>query len=264
VWPVPLSAQPALIQTVGFEAIQTDLLTLALPAAPSPGHLLVAVCGTATPQTIDSVSPGWLVAIDETTSNPGQAILYKVADTGDAAGFTIRWATATRMGVHLYEYSGMDTVTPVGATASSSGSSNDASTGALTTVLPDEVIVAGLVVTSDDPVSDWSGGFVERNNFVSTQPPRAAATYLGGDLVATAPGSYGTSVTFGGKKAKWIGQVVSFNPTPSISVFVTNANLAFGTEPVNTWVAPQNTVISPTSRTYRMLRYSAICTCPAK
>ncbi len=236
-------AQPALIQSTWLEAVRTDLATLTPSSPPTPGNVLVAICATATAQTLDSISPGWLVAIDESANGPGQAVLYKVADGADTVGLTIRYSAATRLGIQLFEYSGIDSVAPLQGVSSSSGSSTTPMTGSVTTLQPDEMVVAGLVVLTDDPLSSPTGGFVEQQSFVNSTPPRAHATYVGADLLANTPGSYSTSVTIGGRKARWRGQIAAFNPTPAISVRVTNGTFAFGTQPPDIWLFPESTLV---------------------
>jgi hypothetical protein len=124
-----------------------------------------------------------------------------------------------------------------------SGSDNNPMSGSVTTLQPDELVLAGIVALTDDPVSGWTGGFVEQNNFITPQPPRAPSTHTGADLLASLPGSYSTSVTFGGKKGRWRGQIVAFNPSPAVSVRVTNGTFAFGTQPPDVWLAPQSTLV---------------------
>lgn len=241
--PPRVRAQPALVQSNRLQAVQTNQATLALPAAPTPGNLLVAICGTAVPQTFTSITPGWLVAIDQSNNGPGQAILYKVAKVTDASGLTIQYATATRLGLQLFEYSGIDTLAPLHASSSNSGNTNSPFTGNVTTTLANELLVAGITARTTTPVTAWSNGFVARYNFANSQPPNSPSSYAGADRVAATAGSYGTSVTFPGGNVRWRAQIVAFNPTPPISVLVTNGAFAFGTEPANTWLAPESTLV---------------------
>lgn len=236
-------AQPALIQSALTESVQTDLASVALSSPPTPGNVLVAFCGTATAQTLDSISPGWQIAIDESANGPGLAILYKVADPGDTVGLTIRYSAGTRLGVQLLEYSGIDTALPIQAVASSSGSDVAPQTGSVTTLVPDERVVAGIVALTDEPVSGWTGGFAQIQNFVTGQPPRAPSTHTAADRLATAPGTYSSSVNIAGRKARWRGQIVALNPTPAVSVRVTNGTFSFGTQPPDIWLTPESTLV---------------------
>lgn len=236
-------AQPILVQSNWLQAIQVDQATLALTSPPTPGNVLIAICGTAVAQTLDSISPGWLIAIDESANGPGLAMLYKVADSTDTAGLTIRYAMATRLGMQLYEYTGIDPVNPLQAVVSSSGSDTLPTTASVTTLQPDELLVAGLIVLTDDPVTGWTGGFVEHHNFVTSQPPRAPSTHAGADLVAASVGSYATSTVIGGRKARWRMQLAAFSPAAPISVLVSNGTFAFGTQPANLWLPPQSTLV---------------------
>jgi hypothetical protein len=236
-------AQPALVQSNWLQATQTNQATLALAAPPAPGNVLVAICATAVAQALTVVTPGWSVAIDQSANGPGQAILYKVARAADAAGLTIRYAASTRLGIQLFEYSGIDTLNPFHAVASSSGNSTSPTTGAVTTLLPNELLVAGFVALVDVLASGWTNGFVQRHNFLNVRQPAALAAYTGADRAAGTPGSYATSVTFGGQKVRWRGQVAAFNATPPVSVLVTNGTLAFGTEPPDVWLTPKSTLV---------------------
>lgn len=241
--PGGVAAQPALVQSNWRQALQTNQATLTFTAPPTPGNTLVAICATAVAQALTVVTPGWSIAIDQSANGPGQAILYKVATAADAAGLTIQYATATRLGMQLFEYSGIDTLNPLHAVTSSSGNSNAPTTGSVATVVANELLVGGIVAFSDGLMSGWSGGFVQRHNFINTRPPAATAAYAGADRVAATPGSYASSVTFGGKKGRWRGQIAAFNPTPPVSVLVTNGALAFGTQPTDTWLVPESTLV---------------------
>jgi hypothetical protein len=145
--------------------------------------------------------------------------------------------------MQLFEYSGVDTAAPIQAVASASGSDQTPTTGSVTTLQSGEVLVAGLVALTDDPVSGWTSGFAEHHNFINSTPPRASATYVGADLLAGVPGSYGTSVSIGGRKARWRGQIAALSPTPAISVAVTNGTFAFGTQPPDVWLAPASSLV---------------------
>lgn len=236
-------AQPALVQSTWLQAKQTNQATATWPAPPTPGNVLVAICATAVAQTLTVVSPGWSIALDQSANGPGQAILYKVARAADAAGLSIQYATATRLGMQLFEYSGLDTLNPLHTVASSSGNSNAPTTGSVTTLLANEVVVAGIVAMSDFPLAGWTGGFAQRHNFMNTRPPASTSAYGGADQIAALPGNYATSTSFGGKKGRWRGQVAAFNPASPVSVLVTNGALAFGTQPIDTWLAPESTLV---------------------
>jgi len=236
-------AQPALVQSAWEESVRTDMATVQLPSPPTSGNVLVAVCGTATAQTLDSTSPGWQIAIDESGNGPGLAILYKTAESADAAGLTIRYSAATRLGVQLFEYAGIDTVAPLQAVSSSSGSDTRPATGSVTTLQANEMVVAGVVALTDDPVSGWTGGFAEIANFINSQPPRAPSTHAAAELLAGTPATHSTSVTIAGRKARWRGQIAAFNPTPTVSLRVTSGTFSFGTQPPDIWLPPESTLV---------------------
>jgi hypothetical protein len=237
------AAPPALVQSAWMESVQSATATLQLPSPPTPGNVLVALCGTATAQTLDSISAGWLFAIDESDNDPGLAILYKTAGSADTVGLTIRYSARTRLGLQLLEYSGVDTVTPLQAVSSSSGSDTRPLTASVTTLQAYEMVLAGIVVLTDDPVSGWSGGFDEIANFTTSQPPRAPSTHAAADLLAGTPGTHSTAVTIAGRKARWRGQIAAFNPAPAMSIRVISGTFSFGTQPPDTWLSPESTLV---------------------
>jgi hypothetical protein len=179
-------------------------------ATPTAGNLLIAVAanrGSSTPST----PAGWSVAIDESASSPGQVIFYKIAGASEAATVTIGgYSTATRLGLQLYEYSGVDRRAPLDQTASSSGSSATPSTAATAvTTSANEVLVAGFVLDSSDTFASWTSSFTERNDFQNGGAPSSAASYAGADRIVSAPGTYSTGATATGSAA-WRGQIATF------------------------------------------------------
>jgi len=70
-------------------------------------------------QCTNTVSPGWSTAKYGPSHTPGQSIYYKVAGAAEPTVVTFSGYPLgfdTRLGLHIYEYSGIDTATPLDVT----------------------------------------------------------------------------------------------------------------------------------------------------
>jgi hypothetical protein len=212
---------------------------VAFLAAQTAGNLNVVVVGWSdTAATITSVSDSagnaYALAVGPTVS-AGQETLgtYFAPNIRASAAntVTVRFsaAAAAYPDVRILEYSGLDLVNPLHATAAAAGSSITSSSGSLTTTVPNTLLVAANVVatTTVGP----STGFTTR---MITNPDGNIAE----DRIVSSTGTYSASTPLSAT-GSWVMQLVAFQavisippppdttpPTVSITVPAANATVA--------------------------------------
>lgn len=236
-------ADPVLIQTINSEEAPAASISATFATGPVSGHLLVAIAANRDNVTLDSYSSGWSTALDQSANAPGQAILYRVAGASESSTLTVNYSGSTRLGLQLYEYSGIVQSSPLDATASNTGTGLSLSSTSITTAQSNELVIAGFVVQDVRTFSSWTNSFVEQNDFANSGSTDRMS-FAGADLIAGAAGSYSTAVTASGSGTPaWRGQIAGFLPD-ALSVQVSDATFTFGTQLLNTWLSAQTTVIT--------------------
>jgi hypothetical protein len=203
---------PALVQKAHNEtAGAAGSINATFASAPAQSRLLVAIVGERTNVTI--VQPaGWSTAINQ-PGGPGQAIFYKVAGASEPSSLTVSLSGGTtRLGLQLYEFSGVASVSPLDATASATGNSATPASGNATTTQAIELLIAGEVVQSPTSVSAWTNSFVEQNDNTNGGASNRAQ-YGGATRIVQATGTYSTAAT-AAASANWRGQIATFKAAP--------------------------------------------------
>ena len=209
--PTSAFAAPALVQTNSFANSANGLsISVSYSSPPTAGNLLIAIAGNSAPVAVSSIPAGWSTAVQDTNRQPGQLIIYKVAAVAEPSDVTINYTgTGTRLGLQIYEYSGVPAAI-LWQTGQSIGSGSPASSASVTTTTTDELVIAGFTVDDPASFSAWTNSFTERNDFVNGGATSFQATYAGADRIAPTPGSYSTSAAIGGGN-NWIGQIARFS-----------------------------------------------------
>jgi hypothetical protein len=193
-----------------YAAPQASLatVTVTFPAAQAAGNLNVVVVGwndtKATVSSVtDSAGNAYAVAAGR-TARPGkasQAIYYAKNIRGGANLVTVKFsAAAVSPDIRILEYSGLDTVKPLVAAASGTGSSSTSSTGSLKTTVPNVLLVAANVVGTATSVP--GAGFTSR---VLTAPEADIVE----DQIVSTPGTYRASARLSAS-GYWVMQLVAF------------------------------------------------------
>jgi hypothetical protein len=213
----------ALVQTVNGQAAPGTTVSATLSAA-TANNTIVAVCGATTSVTLSITAGGTFSTAINQAGTPSQGIFYKVS-TGGETTITCTSSASTRLGIHVYEYSGMETTSVLdGTPGSNSGNSTSPSTGSTTTSVASTVLVGGLTVAGNDAFTTWTNTFTERNDFTNTGAAGSRGTYGGADRIVTATGTYSTGATIG-TAANWRGQVAAFKGTTgALSVDIVNGS----------------------------------------
>ncbi|MBA2279148.1 hypothetical protein H0V99_01770 [Candidatus Saccharibacteria bacterium] len=223
------NAAVALVQTHNNATTSGTTVTATFTSA-TANNLLVVVCGARDSATLSITTPasGYSTAINE-AGTPSQAIFYKVAGGGETTT-TCTSSVTTRMGIHIYEYSGLVTSSVLDATGSSTGTSTSPATGNVTTTTANSLLIAGLVVDVDTTYSTWTNSFTERNDFANVGAIALRSTYGGADRIVTSTGTYSTSATTA--SGAWRGQIAAFKAfNPVLSVDIVNSSGASVTSP---------------------------------
>ena len=220
-------AAPALVQTnSSANGANATTITATFASTPAAGNLLVAIAGNHDATTVQSIPAGWQTAVQDTGIAPGQLVIYKVAGAAEPTAVTITYTTASRLGIHIYEYSGIP-LAVFRQVVETSGSGSSLAAGAVTTTTNNELVIAGFTINANTSFTAWSNSFVEENDFANTGPAASRSTYGGADRVAPTPGSYSTTATAAASGA-WLGQIVRFSPASISGTVFEDANYGGG------------------------------------
>ncbi len=207
-------AVPAFVQKKNSSSQNVSSVAATFDSTPISGNLLIAIVSNRV-SSIPTTPTGWSVAISTTNVSPGQVIYYKIAGASEPTTVTVTdYATTDqRLGIQIFEYSGVDTLDQ---TNQSSGNGSSLSTGSITTTVADELLIAGVVTLSSTNFSAWSNSFTEQHDFgvggFGTQ-----ITAGGADRIVTTTGSYSTTAT-ASVSGNWRAQIASFSVAGSINI----------------------------------------------
>ena len=248
--PTIVSAQPVLVQSASDINQGAVFVNATLGSTPTEGNLLIAVAGnrdssgSPLPQ-----SAGWTAVLEESLNSPGQIIYYKIAGPSESAfvGFN-SYDTATRLGIQIYEYSG---VSELVTWSSKSGTGAAVSTTSVATTSADQLVLVGVVYNqsaSDSPsFSSWGSSFVEQLDFTNGGTPSAKSAYGGADIISSGAGSYSTSVTAATSGQPWRANVVVFGPPVTAAL---TGSLAGGVNEYDIITGGETLIITLTGATW--------------
>ncbi len=199
-------------------------------------NLLIAVCGAHDAVTITGPT-GFSTAKNE-TGTPSQGIFYKVA-TGGEQSLSCTASVSARLGIQIYEYSGMVTSSPLDAvnTTASTGTSVSPASGSVVTTSASDLILAAVTTNTGTGISSWTNSLTLENGFSNSGAKTSQSSYSGADRFVSATGTY-SSVATAGASAAWRGQIVAFKQVPLIlsadivdasGVSVTNPSVSMST-----------------------------------
>ncbi len=124
-------------------------------------------------------------------------IAYKIAGAAEGTDVTVSVSASDDQTITIFEYSGIDTVSPLDQTAANAGTPTSCSTGTTpTTSTADELLIAGVGLngTSGGWANTWSNGFTQQSTVVSTvsidNQKSASST---ADRIVVATGAYETT-----------------------------------------------------------------------
>lgn len=193
---------------VGSSATGTSATTGGLPAAPTPGNLLLIAVTINQNGVTDLACAGFtkLVPDHQDTSGAYEALLAKIADGSEQAGRTITWTGSGHWVVNYYEYSGE--LADLGSITESV--TNPWAEGATTT----PAAAAPSPTTDSNELAVFIAGRVSRNTM---QSGPTGGFVLDDDVVS----SGGTATTGTGMSVAH--KILTANETPSSSVTLGNS-----------------------------------------
>ncbi len=211
---VDLKAAPALVQSnTAVNGGNSSSITATYTSTPTAGNLLIAIVGNKDVLTLGALPAGWTKGVADENRSPGLVILYKIAGVAEPSDVTINYSGSTRLGLQIFEYSGIPGAT-LRQFVETSGSGTSLATGTVTSTTADELIITGFTIDVGTTFTGWSNSFTERTDVNNGGAPAFAASYALADRVATVPGSYQTTATVGSSGA-WLGMIARFSSTPN-------------------------------------------------
>jgi hypothetical protein len=206
----------------------TNSVTATFAAAATANNLIVAIAAARdNGDTITLTAPmGFSTAINSSGAGagdgtPAQAIFYKIAAGGEMA-ITVTSSAADTLGLHIYEYSGINTASPLDATGSASGTTATPSSGSVTTTNANDLLIAGLVIRrTAGSYNAPANSFTERNDFLVTGA-NGNILLAGEERIVNTAGTYSTSAgTSPSTAANWRGLIAAFKQAPNLAPTIT-------------------------------------------
>ena len=224
------AATPTFLQTRAQEVTSGTTNSLTFSSANSEGNLIVAYVIWSNTNTVtlsDSKGNGYVSAAGRTTwgSNWSSQVFYAKAIAGGTNTVTTTFASAISSFAVLYihEYSGVDKIAPVDATATATGSSSAVSSGSLATSFASDLLFNATA--SSNTVTSGDGGYTTRSTAFGNRTQ---------DRNVTSAGSYTAAAVQNG--ASWVSHLLAFKadnpssdttpPTVAISAPTSGENVS--------------------------------------
>ena len=214
-WSIPKTdAAVSLVQATSTNS-GTSPVSLSFSTTPTAGNLLVAICSADAAATISAPS-GFSTVINE-SSDPAQAIFYKVS-VGNETSISCGFSAGGDMAIQIYNYSGIENVTPLDAynTSTSSGSTTPASTGSVSTNNASDLLIGAVTSDASSGIASWTNSFVQETATTSGGKPSTRLDAASADLSVSSSGSY-SSLPAVQSGSNWRGQIAAFKIAPAAS-----------------------------------------------
>lgn len=211
--PKPAFAAATLVQSATGVTNGGTSVSATYLASPTAGNLLIAVCGVRASATITGPS-GFTTAINE-AGTPSQAIFYKVSAGTESGAQSCGSSVSGRLGIAIFEYSGMTTASPLDAvnTVASTGNSTSPASGSVTTATASTLLVGGLTTQANTTFTSWTNSFTEVADFANGGAAASRASYAVATSEVSTTGTYSTVAAAG--TGAWRGQIAAFKVAPS-------------------------------------------------
>ncbi len=173
-----------------------------LPAAATAGNLLVIVCSVGASSTV-SVA-GYSTAAASVSGTVSQGIFYKIATGGETTA-TCNSSLRTRNGIgaHMYEYSGMNTLSTLDTNATTSGTGTALSSGSATPTSSSSLVFTAFTTIGGTSFSGITAGYTKRADTLNTIHLGEAERFT---TLTTAQSVAATNTV----SAAWRGQIAIF------------------------------------------------------
>lgn len=174
-------------------------ITATLAATPTSGNLLVAV--VTRPNGLLPTVAGFTLAVN-CPGATASAIYYKTAGVSESRNVVASVTTFGYIGLIVYEFSGGCTQLST-TNANSGGSSTSGTTGAVTVLFPDEVLMVSMTTSNDmGSTAGWSSPFITN----SSDGTRSQTGYITNPSAGSKNGSitWTNSFSYGSVIARFI------------------------------------------------------------
>jgi hypothetical protein len=221
--PYDAGAVAQLVQTKTGVTDGGTSVSASFTSAATANSLLVAVCGGRSSGTFTGPS-GFTTAKLE-AGTPTQGIFYKVAAGGEQS-ISCTSNASMRLGIHIYEYRGVQISSPLNAvnTTASTGASSSPASGSVVTTNANDLLLAAITTNANTSISAWNNSFTLQSNFVNGGTTASRAMYSGAARSVSATGTYSSTATASASGA-WRGQIAAFKLlTPILSTDVVDGS----------------------------------------
>ena len=166
-------------------------------SAPTQDNLLVLVHHYRDDQTV-TLPAGWTQAVVRVIDKSTTTIAYRIAGAAEGTGVTVSVSRDKHQTLHIFEYSGIDPVSPLDKTASNPCSTPTASCSSgttATTSVADELVIAaiGLAGASGSWDDTWTNAFTEQSTVESTGTSDERSASSIADRIVTTTGTFETT-----------------------------------------------------------------------
>ena len=176
----------------------TISVTATYGAAPTQDNLLVLVHHYRNIGTV-TLPAGWTQAVASVSSGDTTTIAYKIAGAAEGTGVTVSVSVDHHQTLTIFEYSGIDTVSPLDRTASNACPTpvTSCSSGTTaTTIQADELVIAGIGLkgSAGGWANTWTNGFTQQSTVESTLGGAASHSASStADRIVSAIGTFETT-----------------------------------------------------------------------
>ena len=166
-------------------------------SAPTQDNLLVLVHHYRDDVTV-TLPAGWTQAVALVSDKSTTTIAYRIAGVAEGTGVTVSVSRSKHQTLHIFEYSGIDTASPLDKTASNPCSTPTASCSSgttATTSVADELVIAaiGLAGASGSWDDTWTNAFTEQSTVESTGTSDERSASSIADRIVTTTGTFETT-----------------------------------------------------------------------
>ena len=228
-----------------------------LPTAATAGNLLVIVCSVGASATV-SVS-GFSTAAASVSGTVSQGIFYKIAAGGETS-ITCDSSVRTKNGVgaHLYEYSGINTLSTLDTSGTAGGTGTAVNSGSATPTSSSSLIFTAFTSNAGTVYSGLTAGYTKRADTMNKIHLAQADLFTTANTAQTATATNSASGAWRGQIAvfkvavgsKWADIVDGSNnsvASPAISFPATITDLACDTNGASLGTATQKIRVSNTT-----------------
>jgi hypothetical protein len=227
------------IQSASASSTSASSLAKAFTSATTQNNLLVVgvyTWGGTVSSVTDTLANSYILATSGTTASGNKLYVYYAINKASGTNTVTAHLSGGGVMEDIHEYSGISTTTPLDQKKVSLGTGTAINSGAVTTLVPNELIF-GFAGVDGSSVTSAGATFTLRQNTGSGE--------LSEDKIVATTGSYSATATC--PSTTWAGAIVTFagaGTTPIASL--SSASLTFASQQLNTPSAAQNVTLTNT------------------